>query len=83
MKWSGVDDVQVNDDVDEVLSMILQLEQMRQQRLSKRIPPDDYLCHLCFQKGHFIKDCPQVAHLELVTPWAIFSLSVELSWVVS
>ena len=23
-------------------------------------PPSTYLCHLCFQKGHFIKDCPQV-----------------------
>lgn len=22
-------------------------------------PPSTYLCHLCFQKGHFIKDCPQ------------------------
>jgi len=58
--------LQVNEeDVDEVLSLILQLEQMRQQRLSKRVPPSDYLCHLCFQKGHFIKDCPQVS-LELV-----------------
>jgi len=25
-----------------------------------RKPPSTYLCHLCFQKGHFIKDCPQV-----------------------
>lgn len=24
----------------------------------KRLPPT-YLCHLCFQKGHYIKDCPQ------------------------
>jgi hypothetical protein len=24
-----------------------------------RKPPTTYLCHLCFQKGHFIKDCPQ------------------------
>lgn len=22
-------------------------------------PPNTYLCHLCFQKGHYIKDCPQ------------------------
>ncbi|CAH1110093.1 unnamed protein product [Psylliodes chrysocephalus] len=22
-------------------------------------PPPSYLCHLCFQKGHYIKDCPQ------------------------
>ncbi|XP_014405065.1 PREDICTED: zinc finger CCHC domain-containing protein 24 isoform X1 [Myotis brandtii] len=26
---------------------------------SKR-PPPNYLCHLCFNKGHYIKDCPQV-----------------------
>ncbi|KAH3863675.1 zinc finger CCHC domain-containing protein 24-like [Dreissena polymorpha] len=25
---------------------------------SKR-PPSTYLCHLCFTKGHYIKDCPQ------------------------
>lgn len=23
-------------------------------------PPATYLCHLCFKKGHYIKDCPQV-----------------------
>jgi len=28
-------------------------------RVAKK-PPSTYLCHLCFQKGHFIKDCPQV-----------------------
>ncbi|EDO40865.1 predicted protein, partial [Nematostella vectensis] len=22
-------------------------------------PPEGYLCHLCFCKGHYIKDCPQ------------------------
>ncbi|XP_014673500.1 PREDICTED: zinc finger CCHC domain-containing protein 24-like [Priapulus caudatus] len=22
-------------------------------------PPPSYLCHLCFMKGHYIKDCPQ------------------------
>nr|KAI8766749.1 putative cyclin-dependent serine/threonine-protein kinase DD [Biomphalaria glabrata] len=27
-------------------------------RLGKR-PPSSYLCHLCFTKGHYIKDCPQ------------------------
>ncbi|KAI6656535.1 Zinc finger CCHC domain-containing protein 24-like isoform X1 [Oopsacas minuta] len=25
--------------------------------LRGRAPPDGYLCHLCFQKGHYIKDC--------------------------
>nr|XP_039273386.1 zinc finger CCHC domain-containing protein 24-like [Styela clava] len=27
-------------------------------RISRR-PPANYLCHLCFTKGHYIKDCPQ------------------------
>ncbi|CAD7088234.1 unnamed protein product [Hermetia illucens] len=22
-------------------------------------PPPNYLCHLCFKKGHYIRDCPQ------------------------
>ena len=26
-------------------------------------PPNAYLCHLCFKKGHYIKDCPQVCIL--------------------
>lgn len=30
------------------------------QRKKLRKPPDGYLCHLCFGKGHYIKDCPQV-----------------------
>lgn len=25
-------------------------------------PPPSYLCHLCFKKGHYIKDCPQVCN---------------------
>ncbi|XP_055393410.1 zinc finger CCHC domain-containing protein 24 isoform X2 [Bubalus kerabau] len=31
---------------------------------SKR-PPPNYLCHLCFNKGHYIKDCPQVCDCQL------------------
>ena len=30
-----------------------------------RRPPDGYLCHLCFCKGHYIKDCPQVNNSSL------------------
>jgi hypothetical protein len=26
-------------------------------------PPTTYLCHLCFKKGHYIKDCPQVKEI--------------------
>jgi len=25
------------------------------------VPPEGYLCHLCFQKGHYIKDCSLVS----------------------
>ncbi|XP_050080706.1 G-box-binding factor-like [Anopheles maculipalpis] len=28
------------------------------QKYSK-VPPSNYLCHLCFKKGHYIRDCPQ------------------------
>ena len=28
-----------------------------------RAPPDGYLCHLCFQKGHYIKDCVLVSYV--------------------
>ncbi|XP_052873003.1 uncharacterized protein LOC128278331 isoform X2 [Anopheles cruzii] len=24
-----------------------------------KVPPVNYLCHLCFKKGHYIRDCPQ------------------------
>ena len=30
------------------------------QHKKARKPPEGYLCHLCFCKGHYIKDCPQV-----------------------
>ncbi|XP_057298088.1 uncharacterized protein LOC130629015 [Hydractinia symbiolongicarpus] len=29
----------------------------REKRVRK--PPEGYLCHLCFCKGHYIKDCPE------------------------
>lgn len=35
---------------------------------SKR-PPPNYLCHLCFNKGHYIKDCPQVSPTWRVDPY--------------
>jgi Zinc knuckle len=49
--YSNVDDVV--EDLDRLLDEL---------RVGKRksLPPEDYLCHVCFQKGHYIKDCPQV-----------------------
>lgn len=32
-------------------------------RRTQRRPPSTYLCHLCFKKGHYIRDCPQVGTL--------------------
>lgn len=32
-------------------------------RKPNKRPPPNYLCHLCFNKGHYIKDCPQVTHI--------------------
>lgn len=29
------------------------------ERKPTKRPPPAYLCHLCFKKGHYIKDCPQ------------------------
>ncbi|XP_013789013.1 zinc finger CCHC domain-containing protein 24-like [Limulus polyphemus] len=29
------------------------------ERKPTKKPPPNYLCHLCFKKGHYIKDCPQ------------------------
>lgn len=43
---------------------------------SKR-PPPNYLCHLCFNKGHYIKDCPQVRQpgpVRLVDPCPVGSV---------
>lgn len=52
---------------------------------SKR-PPPNYLCHLCFNKGHYIKDCPQVRHTvtlyikqlhNMWLIWAVYQMHVK------
>ena len=35
----------------------------RLMELESHRPPDDYLCHVCFQKGHYIKDCARVSFI--------------------
>jgi len=35
-------------------------------RKTPKRPPDGYLCHLCFCKGHYIKDCPQVRIFKII-----------------
>ncbi|KAJ7324392.1 hypothetical protein JRQ81_017412 [Phrynocephalus forsythii] len=47
---------------------------------SKR-PPPNYLCHLCFNKGHYIKDCPQV-RTRKYCPWFVCcGIPCERGWV--
>ncbi|KAF2893922.1 hypothetical protein ILUMI_12253 [Ignelater luminosus] len=41
----------------ELTDQLTELSLERRQPLKR--PPPTYLCHLCFQKGHYIKDCPQ------------------------
>ena len=31
----------------------------------KRLPPTGYLCHICYDQGHYISDCPKVLFLEI------------------
>ncbi|XP_064638091.1 zinc finger CCHC domain-containing protein 24-like [Lineus longissimus] len=44
----------INDMTDHFNDMSLSLDRKPGKR-----PPSTYLCHLCFNKGHYIKDCPQ------------------------
>lgn len=51
--------------VDTLNELVEQLEGLTVfDRKNMKTPPDNYLCHLCFQKGHYIKHCPQVSHLK-------------------
>ncbi|RZC39302.1 zinc finger CCHC domain-containing protein 24 [Asbolus verrucosus] len=36
-----------------------QFAELALDRRSVKRPPPSYLCHLCFSKGHYIKDCPK------------------------
>lgn len=42
---------------------------------SKR-PPPNYLCHLCFNKGHYIKDCPQVRNIQYSGEIFVLTLNI-------
>lgn len=53
------------DDEDEISSLAVSLQNtllLQKQRKRPKRPPEGYLCHLCFCKGHYIKDCPQVGN---------------------
>lgn len=36
------------------------IQQHRTNQKSNGVPGGDYMCHVCFKKDHFIRDCPQV-----------------------
>ena len=60
----------VDSDIKEVRGLMLQLAETRRRRMVSRTPPANYVCHICFQPGHFIQDCPQgLPHDEGVTPY--------------
>ncbi|ENN77715.1 hypothetical protein YQE_05786, partial [Dendroctonus ponderosae] len=44
---------------DHLADITEQLAELALDRRPLKRPPTSYLCHLCFQKGHYIKDCPQ------------------------
>ena len=50
-----------SDQIDFDYSLKSSSQQHLLQRQMRR-PPHGYLCHLCFCKGHFIKDCPEVIY---------------------
>ncbi|XP_026472662.1 zinc finger CCHC domain-containing protein 24-like isoform X2 [Ctenocephalides felis] len=37
---------------------ISNMEDVSSRKRQSRPPPSSYLCHLCFKKGHYIRDCP-------------------------
>ncbi|XP_046406498.1 zinc finger CCHC domain-containing protein 24-like isoform X2 [Ischnura elegans] len=45
--------------VDAMGELAESLADLKLQGKSSKHPPQSYLCHLCFNKGHYIKDCPQ------------------------
>ncbi|KAL3274320.1 hypothetical protein HHI36_015721 [Cryptolaemus montrouzieri] len=47
----------VQDSVADISEQLADLSILERRPLKK--PPSSYLCHLCFQKGHYIKDCPK------------------------
>lgn len=32
----------------------------------KKAPPSKYQCHICYQSGHYISDCPMVSFVDTV-----------------
>ncbi|CAG9863222.1 unnamed protein product [Phyllotreta striolata] len=44
---------------DQLSDITDQFTELTLERRLIKMPPPSYLCHLCFKKGHYIKDCPQ------------------------
>ena len=41
-------------------------------------PPFEYLCHICFQTNHYIRDCPQVSGLHVKVLFLFSPIAVNL-----
>ncbi|XP_017771313.1 PREDICTED: zinc finger CCHC domain-containing protein 24-like isoform X1 [Nicrophorus vespilloides] len=50
--------MQATDPICELTDQLSELAVVDRRNLKQ--PPATYLCHQCFQKGHYIKDCPQL-----------------------
>ena len=55
------------DNINELTDQFCELTLAVNKKPNKR-PPSTYLCHLCFTKGHFIRDCPQVNYVIMLNP---------------
>jgi len=54
----------------EFRSLMAQFVALRLARNSKSVPPAGYLCHLCYEPGHYIKNCRlYVTRDEGLTPY--------------
>ena len=45
---------------------------------SKKVPPEGYLCHLCFQTGHYIRDCEMVRKVCAVTVQLCYAMNMHM-----
>ena len=46
---------------DELLICLSDIREQLGMNKNKKVPPIGYLCHLCYNHGHYIKDCTYVS----------------------
>ncbi|XP_069705458.1 zinc finger CCHC domain-containing protein 24-like isoform X2 [Periplaneta americana] len=55
---NGLTTSSLSESIGDLVDHFSELNLSFERKPTKR-PPPAYLCHLCFKKGHYIKDCPQ------------------------